>query len=513
MGFGNGSMMNIPRSNSTSDLFDLSASFSPHFGHASCSYTRFEKPTYDVYTGGRSMSLNNGIYKSSSYSNDSFRERRLKNHNANAYLLRRQQMQREFNFPNGEHFTPRYIIHNQNRRNRNMPRSNSLQNIESPKNFFNQSNNNNNMRRMYTSSPLKHSVSSSKLNLPAHSRNANEKNGHRPLKGSASTSNLGLDNINFDIDLNGSSMTKLDSGSKNKNDSKNKIDKGISNWKSDDKLKQFNNDKINIKNKKKTKIFSIFKKLFGDSKKKTLSKKAEFVDEKKIDDILDQNINDNSIDSDLLHDVTFDHEKDQEQILLDIDLVFDNLILQSDNGMLTSGEHYDIISNENTNLSSVTDILPPRSVKRPYIHNKKSLKQFYDRAPGSEDGTERILNRLTQEWHSIHFDDLDTTLLNSTSVSTIDSVASSTTTVETDDSKINSSMKKAFRFADYVHVSDTWSAMEYNRSDLSFRNNQRLFLNQNRNNLLDNIKNELNSFKSIEMEVHEQSRQNTQYFI
>ena len=254
----------------------------------------------------------------------------------------------------------------------------------------------------------------------------------------------------------------------------------------------------------------------------------------------------------LLPDTEDDVDDERLQGLMDIDLVFDSILLKSeqrpqhvvDNALIkqfnrciqvssppnstTSITNTTVITssgnttaannnNDNNNTANTTTsattatttttdsstetVQPPkRSSRRPMmrrdsqgriIHSSANYKRL---SPDS-----RIMEHLRQNWKAVHDDSvIPSTTANRNKESSTASSSSS------------SSLMKKCRFNDEIYVKDTFSALEYARSDKGFLENRRQLL---KSIFIDGIKMELNEFKKREMLVHPNSTQYTHFFL
>ena len=256
----------------------------------------------------------------------------------------------------------------------------------------------------------------------------------------------------------------------------------------------------------------------------------------------------------LLPDTEDDVDDERLQGLMDIDLVFDSILLKSeqrpqhvvDNALIkqfnrciqvssppnsttsitnttviTSSGNTTAANNNNNNNnnntantttsattatttttdSSTETVQPPkRSSRRPMmrrdsqgriIHSSANYKRL---SPDS-----RIMEHLRQNWKAVHDDSvIPSTTANRNKESSTASSSSS------------SSLMKKCRFNDEIYVKDTFSALEYARSDKGFLENRRQLL---KSIFIDGIKMELNEFKKREMLVHPNSTQYTHFFL
>ncbi|SCV03895.1 LAMI_0H11804g1_1 [Lachancea mirantina] len=239
-----------------------------------------------------------------------------------------------------------------------------------------------------------------------------------------------------------------------------------------------------------------------------------------------------------------DLDDDESDMLMDIDLVFDSLLLKSDHSRITRAiqsktQQSDPAStgvdttpdlpatvqsqlqqdtlldpkliNDFSKLGSLIDLEkeqgtkksvpdprsypPPRSQKRPRLLNKDSAVGFYrqhaSKGNTPPEFTEALLQDLYRDWHVVH--------LNCNVTSLRPSIRDKT-------------LPKSVRFGDSVFVNDTYAAADYERSDKTFIKMRRKIMQKNSANFVSAIKLELNEFKRNEMPVHEDSSGNTHFF-
>lgn len=232
-----------------------------------------------------------------------------------------------------------------------------------------------------------------------------------------------------------------------------------------------------------------------------------------------------------------DHENedddDDDDQLLDIDLVFDSLLLKNDHATLkplrlplsekdstakderpesqaldqhsgTTDEgviDQDLIREFSRLGSFITDgithqqtasVPPPRSQKRPRLSNKESVVGFYRHQASQNhlalDPDERLAHSLQRDWESVYYDAV---------------VATST----------DVTAGKKLRFSTAVYVKDTYAAAEYERSDKKFIRTRRRMMQTKNMAYIEAVKSQLNQFKKGEMKVHGASIHNTHYFL
>lgn len=238
-----------------------------------------------------------------------------------------------------------------------------------------------------------------------------------------------------------------------------------------------------------------------------------------------------------------DDEDDDEDddILMDTDLVFDSLLLKANSNrqsllqkqhdlqeklqkLTSSHTSYDILADQKKKLNvnpeeeSTIDYdliaefsklgeyidetpitpatssphLPPRSARRPTLTNKDSARLFYHPSNAGRDSSEELLRRLYRDWKTVHID---------------------STHSPSAESKVLDPDLKALRFSGDIYVNDTWSPLEYQRSDKRFIKNRRRMMQLENEGFIQEIKVELNEFKRCDMIVHEESVQFTHYFL
>lgn len=236
-----------------------------------------------------------------------------------------------------------------------------------------------------------------------------------------------------------------------------------------------------------------------------------------------------------------EEDDDDDDMLMDTDLVFDSLLLKANSNRqsslqkqndlhkklqkLTSSDNsYDVVAEQkkesNANLEEESAIdyeliaefsklgeyidqtpinattssphLPPRSTRRPTLANKESARSFYHPNHVGSDSSEELLRRLYRDWKAVHIDDTHSPFAE----------------VKPLDSKL-----KTLRFSGDIYVNDTWSPLEYQRSDKKFIKNRRRMMQLENEGFIQEIKIELNEFKRSDMIVHEESVQFTHYFL
>ncbi|CUS22576.1 LAQU0S06e01178g1_1 [Lachancea quebecensis] len=242
---------------------------------------------------------------------------------------------------------------------------------------------------------------------------------------------------------------------------------------------------------------------------------------------------DHDFDCDIEDDENVDDDDDDDDQLLDIDLVFDSLLLKNDHTSLkpvslhqpkqtlpkqepeskalenrqsTGASEEGIIDldliNEFSRLGTFiidggepkkqAQVPPPRSLKRPRLSNKESAVGFYRHHAAHSalglDPDQRLARNLQRDWEFVHYD------------ATVDS------------SSLSSEPKK-LRFGHSVYVRDTYAADEYERSDKKFIRNRRKMMQTQNMAYIDAVKTQLNQFKRSEMKVHGASLHNTHFFL
>lgn len=176
--------------------------------------------------------------------------------------------------------------------------------------------------------------------------------------------------------------------------------------------------------------------------------------------------------------------------LMDIDLVFDTLLLKSERQQTDSPTQLVEVFNIHSKKNNMVVEPPPRSSKRP-----QTIKDINGPGSGPDnkldlDSEDRILTHLFQSFKFVH--------LNSTLPTTF--VESPTNTYP--------NVKKC-RFNDEVYVNDTFSPSEYMRSDRRFLESRKQLM---KTKYVERIKSELNDFKRTEMPINPASVSNTHFF-
>lgn len=132
-----------------------------------------------------------------------------------------------------------------------------------------------------------------------------------------------------------------------------------------------------------------------------------------------------------------------------------------------------------------TNSPPQRSSRRPSLPNKDLAQSFY----GSCDGDTRMIKRLQESWDNVHFDSAPPVMTN------------------------EGSREKSLRFAHDIYIKDTWSPIEYFRSDKRFIRERRRMMQLENSGFVNSIKKELNEYKRNEMAVHIDSAKFTHFFV
>lgn len=175
--------------------------------------------------------------------------------------------------------------------------------------------------------------------------------------------------------------------------------------------------------------------------------------------------------------------------LMDIDLVFDSLLLKSEQHQQVSDSKLIKEFNKHIRISSPVVEPPPRSSQRPVLvkdaNGTFNMGQISE-SPFMED---RILEHLHQNWKAVHINSI---------------------LPPSSQSYATSSEAKKCRFNDEIYVNDTFSSTEYVRSDKVFLENRKQLL---KSQYIQGIKHELNNFKRNEMTVHPKSSKNTHFFV
>ncbi|SCU90482.1 LADA_0F04390g1_1 [Lachancea dasiensis] len=230
-----------------------------------------------------------------------------------------------------------------------------------------------------------------------------------------------------------------------------------------------------------------------------------------------------------------DDEDDEDDQLLDIDLVFDSLLLKNDHPVpkplsyinaiekasMTEGSDFQGVEQKNEEFvdnnvdyqlvqefsrlgNFITDETserrrsgavspPPRSLKRPLFASKASVAGFYRQSGERVDKISldlRLDHSLKKDWEFIHYDAVISASL----------------------SEDKAAVKK-LRFGHAIYVKDTYASQEYERSDKKFIRGRRRMMQTQNMAFIDAVKSQLNEFKKSEMKVHGDSVQNTHYFL
>ena len=186
-----------------------------------------------------------------------------------------------------------------------------------------------------------------------------------------------------------------------------------------------------------------------------------------------------------------DIEDDGFKDLMDIDLVFDSLLLKSEQHQQNSDIALINQFNESTRISPPTVEPPLRSSKRPLLVKDYQGRLIHHHNNGQTTHNDRIIEHLHQNWKAVHFN------------AVVPSV------VRSNDSSSPVSAKKC-RFNEEIYVNDTFSPTEYLRSDKAFPESRKQL---SKSRYIDGIKMELNEFKKREMLVHPNSSQYTHFFL
>ncbi|AMD22239.1 HGL101Cp [Eremothecium sinecaudum] len=165
-------------------------------------------------------------------------------------------------------------------------------------------------------------------------------------------------------------------------------------------------------------------------------------------------------------------------------------------------------NNMDDQVSSLTP--PPRSNRRPIGKGAQLFRGSEERITLDKDHTQedRILNNLQVNWKTVHINvTMPRQNCSSTSSISISSPTDSATSEKSDKSH------KRLEFADDIYVNDTYSHLEYRRSDKNFLKERRqLMMSIKGLSFVHSVKAELNEYKKYEMQVHPESKQNTQLF-
>lgn len=237
-----------------------------------------------------------------------------------------------------------------------------------------------------------------------------------------------------------------------------------------------------------------------------------------------------------------ENDDDCDDILMDTDLVFDSLLLKADlsrpshqqkqieqrqklkdlprslssesvkeASLQSGGEHkaadsnidYELISEfsrlgtfiqeSSRSVRKEHANLPPRSTRRPALPDKELAKSFYHPIYGMADNGHFLIRRLYQDWKVVHLDE--------------------TFPVSSTKEAKDVSQNKRLRFAQEIYVNDTWSPLDYQRSDKRFIKNRRRMMQLENEGFIRAIKVELNEYKKTEMVVHQDSVRFTHLFL
>lgn len=131
--------------------------------------------------------------------------------------------------------------------------------------------------------------------------------------------------------------------------------------------------------------------------------------------------------------------------------------------------------------------LPLRSPRRPNIGTKDSARSFYRPSRKDLGSSHNLIDRLYREWKVVHLDA---------------SIQSKKALLE----------DKELRFGEDIYVNDTWSPIDYERSDKKFIRNRRRLMQLKDKGFIETIKSELNEYKRNDMIVHQESTQYTHFF-
>ncbi|CCD22508.1 Afr1p NDAI_0A03510 [Naumovozyma dairenensis CBS 421] len=154
---------------------------------------------------------------------------------------------------------------------------------------------------------------------------------------------------------------------------------------------------------------------------------------------------------------------------------------------------------------SIATVPPPRSTKRPMVGNKTLAKEFYRSLTNRSNmrlsdplKVKDIVDRLQNDWEIIH----------------LNIAPSEKATYGQQDRNDNNRIQKKVSFAKEVFLNDTWSASEYERpEENSIKSRRGILLRIEEDpTFFNNIKRELNYFKTHDMEIHKESKGNTQLF-
>ena len=536
--YGTNSESHIPRSNSTSELFNLTADMktASHYHH---------HHTLKKHHNTSISYKSNGIYADNtdfSISTNHAYKKKL-----TPYQLQRAKMQKSFMFPNGENFTPKT--------NHSKKRTQSLRSFTKHSNF---SSGSINSTQTYNDSHHRCRQNVSNLSLqtkPNQIDIVRSTKAQSPVNSKKSSS----DSDNSMKDENQSIITVPTTESDSQEITKpiylpnstaststpnltsnvpvppvKRVSMKRPKTASSESLPSKNDSNTNIEKNKKSssglKLGSIFKKLFGSSsshKKRKLNNEKKVVTpppkiEKtepifKMDDI--------SLSLDPI--ITEDNSDD----LMDTDLIFDSILLKVNNGKTSSptkkfkkietkapliqASSKDSIEEpyEDTNFIdhnlvndfaklgdfinlSITDDVnqpPPRSTKRPTLESKQTASEFYNAQPN-------IIKRLKNEFGVVLIDErpICNAYISGNQISILKSTA-------------HSSTSKTVQFTNQVYLTNTYSVTDYERKDILFKKRMAMLMQGDRL-FFDSVKKELNHYKRHEMPVHQDMRSYTQFF-
>ncbi|KAG0669343.1 hypothetical protein C6P45_003868 [Maudiozyma exigua] len=538
--YGTNSKSHIARSNSTSELFNLTADMNTtSYHHMPKKHHHYRTPSYQSNTNY----INNADF---SISNDHAYKKKL-----TPYQVQRVKMQKSFMFPNGENFTPK--IHHSKKR---------TQSLRSFTRHGNISSNSINSIQTYNDSYQRKNVS----NLSLHARaNMTDINNPSKAQSPVNSKKSSSDSDNSMKDENQSIITlpTTESDSQeitkpvylehsthsviaNQLSAKNKIVatpiKKLSMKRpktaSSESLPSKSEMPAPIEKSKKTsggfKLGSLFKKLFGGS---SSHKKRKLNDEKvivppstkieepepviKMDDIpfsLDPVIS-----------------EDNNDDLMDTDLIFDSILLKVNNGKASSptrkltnmekkapliqkssensieepyqdanfidhnlvndfaklGDFINLSINDDTNQP------PPRSTKRPTLESKRTASEFYNTQSN-------IIKRLQTEFGVVLIGERPTcnAYISENQISILKPTNTAANT---------KSSRKTVQFTEQVYLTNTYSVTDYERKDILFKKRMAMLMQGDRQ-FFDSVKKELNHYKRHEMPVHQDMRSYTQFF-
>ena len=530
--YGTNSESHIPRSNSTSELFNLTAEMKTISHHHSLKRNNNTSISYKSngnYANNTDFSISTNQYA---------HKKKL-----TPYQLQRVKMQKSFMFPNGENFTPKI--------NHSKKRTQSLRSFTKHSNFS--SGSINSTRTFKDSYNRRQNLSNLSLQTKS-----NQMDIVRPIKAQSpvNSKKSSSDSDNSMKDENQSIITVPTTESESQEITKpiylpsttsasdviakalappvKKVSMKRAKTESSESLPSRNDTNATIeKNNKSTggiKLGSIFKKLFGGS---SSNKKRKLNNEKKIvtpppkierpDPVF--KMDDISLSLDPI--ITEDNSDD----LMDTDLIFDSILLKVNNGKTSSPtkkfkkietkapliqkssedsieEPYQDTNFIDHNLVndfaklgdfinlSITDDCnqpPPRSTKRPTLESKQTASEFYNAQPN-------IIRRLQNEFGIVLIDEKP--ICNAYVSENQISILKSTT---------NSSTSKTVQFTNKVYLTNTYSVTDYERKDELFKRRMAMLMQGDRL-FFDSVKKELNHYKRHEMPVHQDMRSYTQFF-